>query len=48
MPLIRGNVTDFSVHLAKNILGWEAVTKDAVHDRQTLCDYLDGGALVLE
>ncbi len=46
MPFNGGNVTDFSTLLPKSILGWEAVLKDAVYDRQTLYDYLDGGAEV--
>jgi hypothetical protein len=46
MPQAGGTVTDFSKILPKSILGWEAVQKDAVYDRQTLYDYLDGGAEV--
>ena len=46
MPLSGGTVTDLVKLLPKTILGWDAVQKDAVYDRQTLYDYLDGGAEV--
>jgi hypothetical protein len=46
IPQAGGTVTDFSKILPKSILGWEAVQKDAVYDRRTLYDYLDGGAEV--
>ena len=39
-------MTDLAALLPKSIQGWEAVQKDAVYDRQTLYDYLDGGAEV--
>lgn len=49
LPIIHnagGNVKDFAQALPKKILGWEAVGKDAVYDRRTLYDYMDGGAEV--
>lgn len=41
-----GNVTDFAQTIPKKILEWEASGKDAVYDRKTLFDYMDGGAEV--
>jgi hypothetical protein len=46
LPVSGGNVTDFAKLLPRTILGWEAAQEDAVYDRQTLYDYLDGGAEV--
>lgn len=41
-----GSMVDFANQIPKEIQGWKAVDKDEVYDRQTLYDYMDGGAEV--
>jgi hypothetical protein len=41
-----GAVTDFGAKIPKKIGGWEASGKDRAFNRQTLYDYMDGGAEV--
>jgi hypothetical protein len=41
-----GAVTDFGVKIPKKFGGWEASAKDRTFNRQTLYDYMDGGAEV--
>ena len=37
---------DFGPHIPKQVLDWKASGEDAVYDRKTLYDYMDGGAEV--
>jgi len=39
-------VKDFVPKIPKQVLGWNASGEDAVYDRKTLYDYMDGGAEV--
>lgn len=41
-----GAVTDFGAKIPKTFGGWEASAKDRTFNRQTLYDYMDGGAEV--
>jgi hypothetical protein len=41
-----GDMKDLAQSIPKKILDWEAVGKDAVYDRTTIYDYMDGGAEV--
>jgi len=41
-----GNVNEFSDKLPKKFNDWEARNADAVYDRETLYEYMDGGAEV--
>jgi hypothetical protein len=41
-----GNVKDLAQSIPKKILDWEAAGQDAVYDRKTIYDYMDGGAEV--
>jgi len=45
--LVRGGpMTDIGSRLPGQVLGWKASGQDAVYDRKTLYDYMDGGAEV--
>jgi hypothetical protein len=48
LPILAdgGTVTDFSAQIPRKIGGWEASGKDRIFSRQTLYDYMDGGAEV--
>jgi hypothetical protein len=41
-----GDMKDLAQLIPKKILDWEAVGHDAVYDRKTIYDYMDGGAEV--
>jgi hypothetical protein len=41
-----GDVKDMAQSIPKKILDWEATGQDAVYDRKTIYDYMDGGAEV--
>ena len=41
-----GNVKDIYQSLPDQVLDWEAEAEDAVYDRETLYDYMNGGAEV--
>jgi len=41
-----GNVNDLGPKIPKQVLDWQASGEDAVYDRKTLYDYMDGGAEV--
>jgi len=41
-----GDMKDLAQSIPKKILDWEAVGQDAVYDRKTIYDYMDGGAEV--
>jgi hypothetical protein len=41
-----GAVKDFGPQIPKQVLDWKAAGQDAVYDRKTLYDYMDGGAEV--
>jgi hypothetical protein len=46
ISLAGGAVKDFGPHIPKQVLDWKASGEDAVYDRKTLYDYMDGGAEV--
>lgn len=41
-----GDVKDLAQSIPKKILDWEVAGRDAVYDRKTIYDYMDGGAEV--
>lgn len=46
LSLAGGAVKDFGLKIPKQVLDWKASGQDAVYDRKTLYDYMDGGAEV--
>jgi hypothetical protein len=46
LSLAGGVVKDFGPKIPRQILDWKAPGKDAIYDRKTLYDYMDGGAEV--
>jgi len=46
LSLAGGAVKDFGPQIPKQVLDWKASGPDAVYDRKTLYDYMDGGAEV--
>jgi hypothetical protein len=46
IPRAGGSMPDFSRLIPSKVGSWEASGKDAVYDRKTLYDYMDGGAEV--
>jgi hypothetical protein len=46
LSLAGGAVNDFGPKIPKQVLDWKASGEDAVYDRKTLYDYMDGGAEV--
>ncbi|MGZ8878599.1 MAG: DUF6599 family protein [Candidatus Aminicenantales bacterium] len=46
LSLAGGAVKDFGSQIPKQVLDWKASGPDAVYDRKTLYDYMDGGAEV--
>jgi hypothetical protein len=46
LSLAGGAVKDFGPQIPKQVLDWKASGQDAVYDRKTLYDYMDGGAEV--
>lgn len=46
LSLAGGAVKDFGPNIPKQVLDWKASGEDAVYDRKTLYDYMDGGAEV--
>jgi hypothetical protein len=46
LAVAGGAVKDFGPKIPKQVLDWKASGEDAVYDRKTLYDYMDGGAEV--
>ncbi len=46
LPLTGGLAMDLGPKIPKQVLDWKASGQDAVYDRKTLYDYMDGGAEV--
>ena len=46
LSLAGGTVKDFGPQIPKQVLDWKASGPDAVYDRKTLYEYMDGGAEV--
>jgi hypothetical protein len=46
LSLAGGAVKDFGPQIPKQVLDWKVSGQDAVYDRKTLYDYMDGGAEV--
>jgi len=46
IPLTGGLAMDLGFKIPKRVLDWKASGEDAVYDRKTLYDYMDGGAEV--
>jgi hypothetical protein len=46
IPAAGGDMKDLAQSVPKMILDWESVGQDAVYDRKTIYDYMDGGAEV--